>query len=80
MDNTWERDARTAEDKRRAAVRKTQLSTGNVYGFRRLKWGLPKLLRNGTAGGQAQFSIADLLLVVIIFSLFGLVATLAWPH
>jgi len=80
MTDVWEREASSAGAERRSAVRAAQLSTTNVHAFRRLRWGLPRLLSNRTAGGQRQFTIADLMIVIVVFSAFGLVALLAWPH
>ena len=80
MDNVWEREAREPGERNRAAYREAQRQSSNVYGFRRLKWGMPKLLRNHSAGGRRQFTVVDLMIVVIVFSAFGFVAALAWPH
>ena len=80
MTDVWDRDTSAAGSERRTAFREAQRSTTNVYGFRRLKWGMPRVLRNRTAGGRRQFTVADLMIVVIVFSAFGFVAALAWPH
>lgn len=80
MTDVWDRDASSAGPERRTAFRAAQQSTTNIYAFRRLKWGMPRLLRNRTAGGRRRFTVADLMIVVIVFSAFGFVAALAWPH
>jgi hypothetical protein len=79
MTDVWDRDASSAGPERRTAFRAAQQSTTNIYAFRRLRWGMPRP-RNRSAGGRRRFTVADLMIVVIVFSAFGFVAALAWPH
>lgn len=67
MDNAVER--RSEEAGRRQVVRSAQRSDTNVYLFRRLKWGWPRLDRHDAKSGGLR--IVDILLLVVIASLLG---------
>ena len=66
---------------RRDAYRAAQKSTTNVYRFRRLKWGWPKLLGGSPPSGPRRrvLSITALLVLVVLAGVIGFIAISVWP-